>query len=219
MTTSATPQAAASTTPLRWWRDWLLLSLIAIFVVSLIAAHLPPALMKIVIFPIGICVVGGLAIRKCAELAGDVGFDTRSARIKLHVAVVCLLLAGLAHSYWIVFDRYLGEAREHREELMEERNEQQETRAQVVEAIARHGEHVVAQIEPLPPLPTFITYLRQRVHGDNLPNFLSSGAWPMIVFGLEIMLGIVIGTWFAVEGPVGDKSQRTSRTSSADSIV
>jgi hypothetical protein len=94
---------------LRWWRDWLAMSALAVFLLSLLAAHLRQELVPVVILPFAF--VSGLAIRKCADIARPPHPQRCTPCVwRQRFAAGCLLLAGLTHVYWVVFDRYRDEA-------------------------------------------------------------------------------------------------------------
>lgn len=205
----STPTTSSTTafSPWRWWRDWLLMSLGAVFVISLLAAHLPPSLKTIVVFPIGVGIACGLALAKCAEIAGT--RPERSPRWLQCLSIICLLLAAFTHVYWIVFDRYLDDAREVIAEQTEDRREREEIAA----AIAQHGEGVddagiSALLQPPPPLPTFVDYLAQRMQSERLPRFLTTHPWPSVVFGVEIFIATTLGVWLAVGGRQTGEAQQ-----------
>jgi uncharacterized protein (TIGR03067 family) len=196
--TTELPVKPKPTSQFRWWRDWLLSSLVAVFLLSLVAAHLPPRLMPIIIFPIGFAIACGIAIRQCAEFAGTAPAPSR--RWLQRVLVCCLLLGGFAHLYWIVCDRYLNEARESIAEQADERRQKE----QIAAAIALQGHDLdeagmAALLQPPAEPPTFLDYLSRRLHSDLLPRFVASQPWPAIIFGLEILTATSLGVWIAVE--------------------
>lgn len=180
------------------------MSAVAVFIISLIGAHLPPPLMKILLFSIGLAVVCGVAMQKCAEIAGT---PTPSRRMRT-IAAAGLILAGFAHTYWIIFDRYLDEARKAIQEMAESQRE----REQIANAITSHAEQLdeagLATLLQAPPaLPTFFDYLRLRLTSDRLPAFIKTDPWPIAVFALEIAIAVMLGCWFAVEGtPLAGKA-------------
>ncbi len=155
--------------------------------------------MPIVMFPIGFSIVCGIAISKCAEI---VGVARVRSRHWLHwLPVVCVLLAGFAHVYWIVFSRYVEEARD----VVAAQNEERQEQEQIVAAISAQGQQldeagVTAMLQPPVRLPTFFNYLEQRVQSDRIPEFMKSPPWPMAMFALEITIAVLLGGWIALDG-------------------
>jgi hypothetical protein len=169
------------------------MSALAVFLLSLLAAHLRQELVPVVILPFAF--VSGLAIRKCADIA-RASHPPRCWPCvwRQRFAAGCLLLAGLTHIYWVVFDRYRDEAIEANQQRQAEMA--REVMAEIADANPA-GLSTVFELTPDPP--TFPDYLRDRIRSNpRLPEFLAARPWPAIVFGIEVLVATWLGVWLAV---------------------
>lgn len=169
------------------------MSTVAVFLLSLLAAHLRQELVPIIILPFAF--VSGLAMRKCADVASASHPNCPiPRRWRKRLAAACLLLAGLAHVYWVVFDRYRDEAIEANQERQAEI-----TRDVMTQIAGANPAGLSTVFELTRDPPTFADYLRGRIRSNpRLPEFLAGGAWPAIIFGIEGLIAISLGVWLAV---------------------